>query len=127
MKKFLNDYCNIRRMISSKKTYARQIERVRVLPEDYQYVFKQIQTHMWQLASGAGYDVMEVELELIELFEGGAADGKTVLEVTGEDVAGFVEELVKNVRTHTEDWKDRLNRTISKKLERCEGQAVRRA
>ena len=71
---------------------------------------------MWQFVSGAGYDMMEAQCSLLELFEEGALNGKSVLEVTGEDVASFVEELLKNTRTYTEDWKTKLNCEISKRI-----------
>ena len=116
MKQFFDDYFNLNKIIRSKQEYKRQLARIKALPEDYQYVFKEIQSHMWQFASGAGYDIMEIHYGLIELFEEGAAEGKNVLEVTGEDVAAFVDELLKNVRTYTEDWRNRLNQKIKKKL-----------
>ena len=92
------------------------MQRVKALPEDYQYVFRKIQNHMWQFAAGSGYDMMEVQYGLIDLFEEGAANGKYVLEVTGEDVAAFVDELLKNARTYTEDWRTRLNQEIKNKI-----------
>lgn len=116
MKQFFDDYFNLNKIIRSKQEYKRQLARIKALPEDYQYVFKEIQSHMWQFASGAGYDMMEIHYGLIELFEEGAAEGKNVLEVPGEDVAAFVDELLKNVRTYTEDWRNRLNQKIKKKL-----------
>ena len=117
MKQFFDDYFNLNKIIRSKQEYKRQMARIKALPEDYQYVFKEIQSHMWQFASGAGYDIMEIHYGLIELFEEGAAEGKNVLEVTGEDVAAFVDELLKNVRTYTEDWRNRLNQKIKNKIE----------
>ena len=117
MKQFFDDYFNLNKIIRSKQEYERQLARIKALPEDYQYVFKEIQSHMWQFASGAGYDMMEIHYGLIELFEEGAAEGKNVLEVTGEDVAAFVDELLKNVRTYTEDWRNRLNQKIKNKIE----------
>lgn len=117
MKQFFDDYFNLNKIIRSKEEYKRQLARIKALPEDYQYVFKEIQSHMWQFASGAGYDMMEIHYGLIELFEEGAAEGKNVLEVTGEDVAAFVDELLKNVRTYTEDWRNRLNQKIKNKIE----------
>ena len=116
MKQFFNDYFNIAKMIKNKQEYRNQMKRVKKLPEDYQYVFKKIKTHMWQFVSGAGYDMMEAQCSLLELFEEGALNGKSVLEVTGEDVASFVEELLKNTRTYTEDWKTKLNCEISKRI-----------
>jgi DNA-binding ferritin-like protein (Dps family) len=116
MSKFFDDYFNISKIKKSKREYKQQMQRVKALPEDYQYVFKKIQNHMWQFAAGSGYDMMEVHYGLIDLFEEGAANGKSVLEVTGEDVAAFVDELLKNARTYTEDWRTKLNHEIKNKI-----------
>lgn len=119
MKHFFDDYFNISKMIKSKREYRQEMARVKSLPEDYQYVFKEIQSHTWMFVSGAGYDMMKVHEGLLELFEEGAAEGKSVLEVTGEDVAAFVDELLKNTRTYTEDWKSKLNQKIKNKIGDC--------
>lgn len=89
MYSFFNDYFNIRRIFKSKQEYKTLMARVDVLPEDYQYVFKQIQKYMWKFSAGAGYDVMEVHKEIIDLFESGVTSGKGVLEITGDDAATF--------------------------------------
>lgn len=116
MSEFFDDYFNIKKMIRSKREYKRQMARVEALPKDYQYVYKKIQGHMWMFAAGAGYDMMKIHYDLIDLFEAGAADGKPVLEITGKDVAGFCDELLRSARTYTEDWREELNRDILKKL-----------
>jgi DNA-binding ferritin-like protein (Dps family) len=116
MSGFFDDYFNIKKMIRSKREYKQQMARVAALPEDYQYVFKKIQSHMWMFAAGAGYDMMKIHYDLVELFEAGAAEGKPVLEITGEDVATFCEELLRSARTYTEDWREALNRDIRKKF-----------
>jgi DNA-binding ferritin-like protein (Dps family) len=116
MSEFFDNYFNIKKMIESKREYRQQMARVEALPKDYQYVFKKIQGHMWMFAAGSGYDMMEIHSGLIELFEAGAADGKHVLEITGEDVAAFCDELLCSARTYTEDWRESLNRDILKKL-----------
>lgn len=116
MSRFFNNYLNVPKMIKEKKAYKQQMARVDALPEDYRFVFKKIQSHMWMFASGAGYDMMKIHYDLIDLFEAGAAEGKSVLEVTGDDVAGFCEELLRSARTYTEDWRTKLNREIAQKL-----------
>ena len=116
MLRFFDDYFNIKKMIRSKREYKQQMARVKALPEDYQYVFKKIQGHMWMFAAGAGYDMMKIHSDLIELFEDGAAEGKSVLEITGEDVAAFCEELLRGANTYTENWREALNRDIQRKL-----------
>ena len=116
MSEFFDNYFNIKKMIESKREYKEQMARVEVLPEDYQYVFKKIQGHMWMFTVGAGYDMMKIHSDLLELFEIGAADGKHVLEITGQDVAAFCDELLRSANTYTENWRDALNRDIMKKL-----------
>lgn len=116
MSDFFNEYFNINKMLKEKREYKNQMKRVEVLPDDYRFVYKKIQANMWQFVSGSGYDMMKVQCDLIDLFEQGAADGKNVLEITGEDVADFVEELLKAARTRTEDWKNKLNEDILKHI-----------
>ncbi|MDF2510663.1 MAG: hypothetical protein K0S04_529 [Herbinix sp.] len=116
MSEFFDNYFNIKKMIESKREYKQQMARVEALPKDYQYVFNKIQGHMWMFAAGSGYDMMKIHYDLIELLEAGAADGRHVLEITGEDVAAFCDELLRNARTYTEDWREALNRDILKKL-----------
>lgn len=118
MSEFFDNYLNIKKIVKNKQEYKRQMKRVEALPEDYQYVFKKIQKYMWMFAAGSGYDMIKIHYDLIELFEAGAAEGKHVLEITGEDVAAFCDELLRNARTYTEDWHQALNRDILKKFGR---------
>lgn len=106
----------LKKMIGDKKEYKQQMARVAALPEDYKFVFDKIQKYMWNFCAGNGYDMLKIHYELIDLFEDGAAEGKQVLEITGEDVAAFCDELLRNAKTYTEDWHEKLNRDIMKKL-----------
>ena len=76
---------------------------------------------MWRFVSGAGYDMMELQYGLIDLFEQGAAEGKPVLKITGEDVAAFVDELLKSTRTYPENWRKKFNHDIVCKVKNQEG------
>lgn len=118
MNDFFNKYFNIRNIMEEKREYKQQMARVEALPEDYRYTYQKIQKHMWSFAAGDGYDMLEVQYGLIDLFEECAANGKHVLEVTGEDVAGFVDELLKNAETYTYHWRNKLNRDIAKKVKK---------
>jgi DNA-binding ferritin-like protein (Dps family) len=113
---FFDNYLNIPKIMKSKREYRQQMARVEALPGDYRFVFKKIQSHMWMFAAGSGYDMMKIHYDLIELFESGVAEGKGVLEITGSDVAGFCEDLLRNAKTYTEDWRVKLNRDIAEKL-----------
>lgn len=105
-----------RKIIGDKKEYKMMMARVKAMPEDYQFVFKKIQHYMFSRAGGDGMDMLKVQYELIDLFEAGVDDGKRVLEITGEDVADFTDELLRNTKTWTAKWHDTLNRDVMKKL-----------
>lgn len=105
-----------KKMIGDKKEYKKMMARVEAMPEDYQFVFKKIQQYMWNFAAGDGYDMLKIHYELIDLFEASEAEGKRVLEITGEDVAAFCDELLRNTKTYTENWHEKLNRDIREKL-----------
>lgn len=118
MNEFFDNYFNVKKIMEEKKEYKQAMARVKGLPEDYQFVFKKIQEHMWMFATGAGYDMLEIHYGLIDLFEQSAAEGKDVLDVTGDDVAAFCDELLRNAKTYTENWRIKLNKEIHAKLKR---------
>ncbi|PED05027.1 DUF1048 domain-containing protein [Bacillus pseudomycoides] len=106
-----------KKMIGDKKEYKMMMARVGALPEDYQFVFKKIQNYMWNFsAAGSGMDMLHIQYELIELFESGAAEGRQVLEITGDDVASFADELVANAKTYVAKYREDLNQSIMKQL-----------
>ncbi|HDR6180971.1 TPA: DUF1048 domain-containing protein, partial [Bacillus anthracis] len=89
-----------KKLIGDKKEYRMMMARVAALSEDYQFVFKKIQNYMWNFSTGNGMDMLHIQYELIDLFEAGAAEGRQVLDITGEDVASFADELVANAKTY---------------------------
>ena len=76
--------------LESKKEYKAFMKKVNSLPKDYAFVFKKIQKYMWNFGYGFGEEI----INLYELFEASSAEGKHVLDVTGEDVAAFADELM---------------------------------
>ncbi|EFU40691.1 hypothetical protein PVOR_17504 [Paenibacillus vortex V453] len=105
-----------KKLIGDKKEYKMMMARVDALPEDYQFVFKKIQNYMWNFATGSGMDMLNIQYELIELFEGGAAEGRPVLDITGDDVASFADELVANAKTYVAKYREDLNQSIQNRL-----------
>lgn len=110
----------IKKMREDKKEYRKQMARVAALPEDYRFVYGKIQDYMWSFAGGSGMDMLKTQYELIDLFEAGAADGRHVLSVTGEDVAGFCDELMRGNKLWTDRQRKRLNHDMNSQFERGE-------
>lgn len=106
----------IKRIQDDKKEYRDQMARIAALPEGYRFVFGKLQSYMWSFAGGDGFDMLKTQYDLIDLFEAGAAEGIHVLDVTGEDVAGFCEELIRGNKLWTDGIRKRLNRSMHRKF-----------
>ncbi len=101
--------------LGEKKEWYAMEARAKALPTDYRVVYNEIKRYLW---SGAGPLDSSVGIfrGLIELFEEGAADNKPVLEITGNDVAAFCDELVRGENTYAEVLRKKLNSDIAQKL-----------
>ena len=109
-------FAYFKRVAREKREYRQRQERVKALTEDYRYVYNKIQSYIWMSSDGSGMDTLPILADLLDLFETGVAEGKRVLEITGEDVAAFCDELLRNARTSTQNRHEALNRDIMKKL-----------
>jgi DNA-binding ferritin-like protein (Dps family) len=108
----------INKLIGDKKAWRLMEARAKALPNEYDFVYHKIQDYMWKQASGhgSGMDMVEIFKDLLGLFEESVANGKHVLEVTGDDVAAFCDELLTNTKTYTEGWRKALNQDIKNRL-----------
>jgi DNA-binding ferritin-like protein (Dps family) len=105
----------INKIIGDKKEWNEMEARAKALPEDYQIVYGEIKQYIWKTSGLAAIDVLK---GLLDLFEEGVSNGKSVLEITGEDVAAFCDELMRGAKTYTADWSTGLNQSIAQKLQK---------
>lgn len=106
----------LKTLMGDKKEWRRMEARAAALPSDYRIVYGEMKNYLWKFSAGSGMDIIVILSDLLELFETGAAGGRRVLEVTGDDVAAFCDELLRSAKTYTEKWHRDLNRDIRKKL-----------
>ena len=88
----------IQDMIAEKKRWRAHMARVRALPPDYQIVYKEIQRYLFRVGPASLPDGRLLS-GIVDFFEEGAAAGKGVLKLIGNDVAAFCDDLVKDSRT----------------------------
>jgi DNA-binding ferritin-like protein (Dps family) len=106
----------IQDIIEGKKEWRAHVARVKVLPQDYQIVYKEIQKYLFkvgpvQLTEGTG-----LLSGIVDLFEEGAALGKGVLEVTGSDVAAFCDDLIKDLKTYADIYQESVDQKVNKAI-----------
>ncbi len=108
----------IKKLFEDKKEYREQMRRVDALPEEYRFVFEKIQEYIWNFAGGDGMDMLKTQYALIELFETGATEGKRVLDITGQDIAGFCNELIYDTKKWTDHFRKKLNKDVTERREK---------
>ena len=89
---------SIQDIIEGKKQWRTHTARVKALPPDYQIVYKEMQKYLFKVGP---VDLSGGQLlpGIVDFFEEGVAAGKGVLELIGNDVAAFCDDLVKDSRT----------------------------
>jgi DNA-binding ferritin-like protein (Dps family) len=82
----------IQDVIEGKKQWRAHMARVKALPPDYQIVYKDIQRYFFKVGA-FGSPVGPLLSGIVDFFEEGAAAGKGVLELIGNDAAAFCDDL----------------------------------
>ncbi|QKW39645.1 DUF1048 domain-containing protein [Actinomadura sp. NAK00032] len=96
---------SIRDIIEGKRQWRAHMARVDALPPDYKIVYKEIQRYFFKVGP---VDLADGKLlgEIVDFFEEGAASGRGVLELIGEDVAAFCDELIKDTPTYADAYQE---------------------
>jgi DNA-binding ferritin-like protein (Dps family) len=99
--------------LEEKKAYKRNEARAKALPKEYADAYKEMQKYIF---SSTGLLTIEPLIVLVDMLEEAAANDKRVLDITGPDVAAFVDELVKGEETYQGHQREKLNKNIANKL-----------
>jgi len=95
-----------------KKAWYSYRARVEALPDDYRFVMEQIQKYLFNVAMDA--QSVTVLQSILELFEEGVAEGRAVLDVTGDDVAGFARDVMTAIQAQT--WAGKMGQQLNDRV-----------
>ena len=109
----------ITKLIGDRKEWKRMEARANALPRDYRIVYSEMKSYMWRFTAGDGMDIVAILADVLADFEAAAADGKRVLEVTGEDVAAYCDARLRDA--HPADHylatsREKLNQRVKQQL-----------
>jgi DNA-binding ferritin-like protein (Dps family) len=104
------------KIIGDKKEWKAMEARANALPREYRIVYGEMKSYMWRFTSGDGMDIVAILKDVLALFESSVAEGKSVLDVTGQDVAAFCDERLSATTSYMDKWRTSLNRDVAKKL-----------
>ncbi|MFD1674093.1 DUF1048 domain-containing protein [Alicyclobacillus fodiniaquatilis] len=105
-------------IIEGKKEWRAHMARVKALPKDYQIVYKEIQKYLFKVGPVELTDGTGLLSGIIDLFEEGVVLGKSVLEVTGTDVAAFSDALVKDSKTYADIYQESVGQEVNKAIKK---------
>jgi DNA-binding ferritin-like protein (Dps family) len=97
----------IHEIVEGKKQWRAHLARVRALPRDYQIVYREIQKYYFKIGP-VGLADGTLLPGIVDFFEEGAAAGTGVLELIGDDVAAFCDDLVRDTRTYAEIYQESI-------------------
>ncbi|MEV7010840.1 DUF1048 domain-containing protein [Streptosporangium sp. NPDC051022] len=97
----------IQDIIEGKRQWRAHMARVKALPPDYQIVYKEIQRYIFKVGP---VDLLDGPLlsGILDFFEEGVAAGRGVLELIGNDVAAFCDDLIKDSRTYADIYQESI-------------------
>lgn len=98
----------IQDIIEGKKQWRALMARVKALPPDYQIVYKEIQKYLFKVGP---VDLPNGTLlsGIVDFFEEGVAADKEVLELIGNDVAAFCDDLIKDSCTYADIYQESIS------------------
>jgi len=99
-----------------KKAFREYRARGNALPTEYRTAWQEIEWYVWHFGSMDGS--LDLLNDIVTLFESAAAEGRSVLDITGSDVAGFCDGLIEEWKGRTWQGEERrkFNERFSKKL-----------
>lgn len=101
--------------LDDKREWRAMEARAKELPKEYYDAYKAIQKYMWTAGGPVDWkDTRRIFNGILDLFEQGAAEGKKVTDLTGEDVAGFCDELMRDEKTWNDKYRKKLNDTVNR-------------
>ncbi|TDL31093.1 DUF1048 domain-containing protein [Jeotgalibacillus sp. S-D1] len=101
--------------LNDKREWRAMEARAKALPSEYQNAYKAMQKYMWTSGGLTDWkDTHRIFTGILDLFEEGSAEGKKVIDLTGEDAAAFCDELVKDAKTWQDKYREDLNNSIKK-------------
>lgn len=108
----------IQDIIEDKKEWRAHMARVKALPQDYQIVYREIQRYLFKVGPVELTEGTGLLSGIIDLFEEGAALGKGVIEVTGNDVAAFCDDLIKDSKTYADIYQESVEKEVTKAMKK---------
>ncbi|WP_071392633.1 DUF1048 domain-containing protein [Bacillus tuaregi] len=101
--------------LDEKREWKALEARGKALPKEYRNAYDAIKKYIYSTGGPSDWsDFKRVFDGILDLLEAGAAEGKQVTELMGEDVAAFCDELMRDSKTWLDKYRMKLNKSIGR-------------
>lgn len=105
-------------IMEGKKEWRAHVACVKVLPKDFQIVYKEIQRYLFKVEPVELTDGIGLLSGIIDLLEQDVAFGKEGIEVTHSDVVAFCDDLVKGSKTYADIYQESVDKEVNKAMKK---------
>ncbi|MDR2977069.1 MAG: DUF1048 domain-containing protein [Streptococcaceae bacterium] len=99
--------------LEEKKVWRAFEARAKALPADYFEDYKQMKKYIWLTGISKWRDIKFVFDHVLDMLEELAAEGRKVTDVTGPDVAAFLDDMA-DKNTWESKQREKLNKKVGK-------------
>ena len=115
VKSFFNNYFNIKNIMEQKKEYKKIQQRVKKLPEDYQYVFKELEKRLWLETEIFDEELKIIYEDILSMFENGIKNNQNVCDIVGKNIYEFIDDTIKSLSNNkSKKQEEKINKKIEK-------------
>lgn len=102
--------------LDEKRAYRNLMKRAKALPKEYAFAFKKMQHYIYNFS----YPCCDISVfvNLIDLLENSATNGRPVSEVIGKDASKFCDELIEASSLTGKTSKEKLNQEIQEHFQK---------
>lgn len=84
---------SLKAIIDGKREWKQLNKRVKTMPEDYVFVYNQMQKYILKTVDLNPEEMIKLFGEILDLFNEGITNNLHVLDITGRDVAAFCDSM----------------------------------
>jgi DNA-binding ferritin-like protein (Dps family) len=101
--------------LDDKREWKAMEARGKALPKEYRNAYNAIKKYIYSTGGPSDWkEISRIFGGILDLLEDGAAEGRQVTDLLGEDVAAFCDELVKDSKTWMDKYRTKLNDKIGR-------------
>lgn len=109
---------SLKAIVDGKREWKQLNKRVEAMPEDYIFVYKQMQKYIFKTKDLNSEQAFKIFGDILDLFEEGITNNLHILEITGRDVATFCDNMTSDYSSYIDTVQAEVEASIEASLKK---------